>query len=86
MRRATAATGRTAGSDETIGSLEGKFGHLFFQVFLFTLRAANGFSRFKNNGFKILPAIQTGIFKNRHIGSPYLFYLKIITFLLFSRC
>jgi hypothetical protein len=66
MRRATAATGRTAGSDETVGSFESKLGHLFFQVLFITMRAANGFSGFKNNGLKILAAIQTGIFKNRH--------------------
>jgi hypothetical protein len=76
MRRTTAATGRTAGSDETIGSLEGKLGHLFFQVFFFTLRAANGFSGFKNNGLKILTAVQAGIFKNWHIKNLLNIFLK----------
>jgi hypothetical protein len=66
-RRTGSATGRTAGSDETIGSLEGKLGHLFFQVFFFTLRAANGFAGFKDYSLKILTAVQTGIFINRHV-------------------
>ena len=67
MRRATAATGRIAGSDETIGSFEGKLGHLFFQVLFFTLRAANGIAGFKDYSLKILAAVQTGIFINRHV-------------------
>jgi hypothetical protein len=66
MRRTTPTSGRITGSYKTIRSFESKLGHLFLKVFLFTLRAANGFGGFKDNGFKILTTVQTGIFKNRH--------------------
>jgi hypothetical protein len=64
--RATTATGRTPGSDKTFRSFEGKFGHLFFQVVFLAFGATNDLIGFKNNGLKILVAIQTGVFINRH--------------------
>jgi hypothetical protein len=71
MGRATAAIGRTPGSNKTFGSFESKFGHLFFQVVLFALRATNDLIGFENNGFKILVTIQTGIFINRHLSISF---------------
>jgi hypothetical protein len=64
--RATTTTGRTPGSDKTFRSFEGKFGHLLLEVVLLAFGATNDFIRFEDNGLKILLAIQTGVFINRH--------------------
>jgi hypothetical protein len=70
MRSTASTSGRITGSYKTIRSFKSKLGHLFFKVLLLALRAANGFSGFKDDGFKIIPTVQTGIFKNRHLKSP----------------
>jgi hypothetical protein len=73
MGRAAPAIGRTSGSYKTFRPLEGKFGHLFFQMVLIALWTTDNLIGSENNGFKILIAVQTGIFVNRHI-----FYLLFL--------
>jgi hypothetical protein len=63
---AAPAARRTPRSDKPFRSFEGKLGHLFFQVACFALGAANHFIGLKDDGLKILLAIKTGIFKDRH--------------------
>jgi hypothetical protein len=66
MGGTTATAGRAAGSDEPIRPFEGKSRHFFLKILFFTLGARDGFSGPKDDGFKILTAIQAGIFKDRH--------------------
>jgi hypothetical protein len=77
MRSTASASGRITSSYKTIRSFESELGHLFFKVFLLTLRAANGFGGFKDNGFKIIPTVQTGIFINRHKKLSLIFFFLI---------
>jgi hypothetical protein len=66
MGGTTAAIRRTTCADKPIRSFEGKGGHFFLKILFFTLGAADGFGGPEDNGFKILPAIQAGIFINGH--------------------
>jgi hypothetical protein len=66
MGGTTAAIGRAPSPDKPIRAFKGEGGHFFLEIFFFALGAADGFRGPENNGFKILPAVQTGIFINRH--------------------
>jgi hypothetical protein len=67
MGRAAPAIGRTSGSYKTFRPLEGKFGHLFFQMVLIAFGATDNLIGSENNRFKILVTVQTGVFINRHV-------------------
>jgi len=84
VRGTTTAVRRTAGPDKPIRSFKSKGRHLFFKIFFFTVGAANGFGGSENDGLKILTAVQTGIFINRHEFILPIFSKIISTFSAFS--
>lgn len=85
MRCAAAATGRTAGSDKTLRSFEGKGGHLFLKVVFFAFWTTDDLIGSEDDGLKILFAVQTGIFKNRHFSISLFNYCNSLPTSLWKR-
>jgi hypothetical protein len=66
-----AATGGRTGTHKALRAFESEAGHLSFQIFAAAAGTADFFGGPDDQGFKIVPAILTDIFIDRHKTAPF---------------